>query len=100
MVHQGPNASTKFMNSNKRRIFRSAGGRYFVRNAEGAKQYKPKAAFYNAPGAENVMKVHANHVIPAAIRPKGLRKTRKDKGVARGARGPRYLPRSTGLFTR
>lgn len=94
MAVYGPNQSTKFLNSNKRRIYRSAGGRYFVRNAEGQKQYKPKAAFYNVPGG-NAMTVHANHVIPAAIRPKGLRKTRKNKGAARG---PRYFPRSVGLF--
>ena len=69
----GPNQATNFMNSNHRRIYRSAGGRFFVRNAEGGKQYKPKAAYHGKPGNNGSSAVHANHVIPRAIRPKGLR---------------------------
>lgn len=81
---QGPNQATNFMNSNHRRIFRSAGGRYFVRTAEGSKQYKPKASYHSMPGNNRTSAVHANHAIPAAIRPKGLR-SRKSAIARRSA---------------
>lgn len=71
----GPNQATNFMNSSHRRIFRSAGGRFFVRNSDGKKQYAPKAAYHSMPGNNRTSVVHANHVIPRAIRPKGLRKS-------------------------
>lgn len=79
MAIAGPNQATNFMNSNHRRIFRSAGGRFFVRSADGGKQYKPKAAYHGKPGNSGSTAVHANHVIPQAIRPKGLRKTRSNR---------------------
>ena len=72
-IHYGPNAPTKFLNSNKRRIYRSAGGRYFVRNTEGKKQYGPKAAYHKGPRGRPST-VRASHNIPSAIRPIGLRK--------------------------
>ena len=68
----GPNLQTNFMNSNRRRIYRSAGGRFFVRNASGKKQYSPKAAFHVNKNTGSTGPVHAGHVIPQAIRPKGL----------------------------
>ena len=88
------NTSTNFMNSNHRRIFRSAGGRYFVRTAEGAKQYKPKAIYYSKPGGENqATAVHGAHAIPRAIRPKGLRRAR-----ASGSTGTRALTGLAAMF--
>jgi hypothetical protein len=89
---QGPNQATNFMNSNHRRIFRSAGGRYFVRTAEGSKQYKPKASYHSMPGNNKTSAVHASHSIPAAIRPKGLR--------ARKSTGSRFYPVPVGLGNR
>lgn len=85
MVVAGPNYATNFMNSNHRRIFRSAGGRFFVRTSDGGKQYKPKAAYHGKPGNGGSTAVHANHMIPQAIRPKGLR-TRKSSTARRTAR--------------
>lgn len=85
MAVSGPNAPTNFMNSNHRRIFRSAGGRFFVRSTDGAKQYKPKAAYYSKPGNNSSTVVHGSHAIPSAIRPKGLRRAKASGGA--GTRG-------------
>jgi hypothetical protein len=89
---QGPNQATNFMNSNHRRIFRSAGGRYFVRTVEGKKQYAPKASYHSMPGNNKTSAVHASHSIPRAIRPKGLR--------ARKSAGSRFYPVPVGLGNR
>lgn len=75
----GPNAQTNFLNSNRRRIYRSAGGRFFVRNAEGKKQYSPKAAFHVNKNTGSTGPVASTHVIPQAIRPKGLPRPRKTR---------------------
>ncbi len=93
MAVSGPNAPTNFMNSNHRRIFRSAGGRYFVRATDGGKQYKPKAAFYSKPGNNSSTVVHGSHAIPSAIRPKGLRRAR-----ASGGSGTRALSGLAAMF--
>lgn len=68
----GPNAQTNFLNSNRRRIYRSAGGRFFVRAADGKKQYSPKAAFHVNKTTGSTGPVSSSHAIPQAIRPKGL----------------------------
>lgn len=93
MAVSGPNMATNFMNSSHRRIFRSAGGRYFVRNSDGSKQYKPKAAYHSKPGNNSSTAVHGHHVIPSAIRPKGLRRAK-----ASGGAGTRSLSGVAALF--
>ncbi len=93
MAVYGPNAPTNFMNSSHRRIFRSAGGRFFVRNADGGKQYKPKAAYYSKPGNNSSSALHGSHSIPSAIRPKGLR-----RGRASGGAGTRGLSGLAAMF--
>lgn len=101
----GPNAQTNFLNSNRRRIYRSAGGRFFVRTAEGKKQYSPKAAYHVNKNTGSTGPVSSYHAIPQAIRPKGLPRKR----VARGTNmrvmfgeeplpmGPRRVSQAPGL---
>lgn len=82
MAVAGPNAQTNFLNSNRNRIYRSAGGRFFVRKAGGKKQYSPKAAFHVNRVTGSTGPVTAYHNIPRAIKPKGIPR--------RGARPARY----------
>ena len=116
-----PKVATNFFNSKKRVIYVSASGKYFITGDKGV-QYKPKAAFVrNSNG--NPMALNGRNIpdnIRAAIRkgvpsplkgkvlgprPKpniglaamkivGQRKTRKNKGTARG---PRPQPNYIGL---
>lgn len=89
----GPNLQTNFLNSNRRRIYRSAGGRFFVRSAEGKKQYSPKAAFHVNKNTGSTGPVSAYHSIPQAIRPKGLPRRRTTRGAnMRALFGENALP--------
>ena len=88
MAVAGPNAQTNFLNSNRSRIYRSAGGRFFVRKAGGKKQYSPKAAFHVNRSTGATGPVTASHNIPRAIKPKGLpRRAASKRGGARYGTG-------------
>lgn len=88
MAIAGPNAQTNFLNSNRNRIYRSAGGRFFVRKAGGKKQYSPKAAYHVNRNTGSTGPVTASHNIPRAIKPKGLpRRAAPKRGGARYGTG-------------
>jgi len=89
---------TYFMNVKRRVIYTTASGKYIVKTDKGVK-YAPKAKFYKNPAGStvNVKYAHANVAIPSPIRPKLIRKMRKNAGAARGkyaarAGGVRVLP--------
>ena len=86
--------STNFMNSKRRVIMKTAKGKYVVKTAKGV-SYNPKVKFYKNPAGStvNVKYAHGNVTIPSPIRPKIVRKTRKNYGEARG----KYAPRAGGV---
>jgi hypothetical protein len=79
-------------------IYKTAAGAYIVKTDKGVK-YGPKAKYYKNPAGStvNVKYVHGNVEIPSPIRPKLVRKERKNAGAARGkyaarVKGVRVLP--------
>jgi len=85
---------TNFMNVKRRVIMKTAAGKYIVKTEKGVK-YAPKAKYYKNPAGStvNVKYAHANVVIPSPIRPKLVRKARKNAGAARG----KYAARAPGV---
>jgi len=83
MPHASPKP-TDFMNVKRRVIYTTASGKYIVKTEKGVK-YAPKAKFYKNPAGStvNVKYVHGNVMIPSPIRPKLVRKERKNKGYNR-----------------
>ena len=86
--------ATNFMNVKRRVIMKTAQGKYIVKTAKGVK-YAPKAKYYKNPQGStvNVKYAHGNVEIPSPIRPKLVRKERKNAGGARG----KYAPRVKGV---
>jgi hypothetical protein len=93
MPRSSPKA-TNFMNVKRRVIMKTAQGKYVVKTAKGLK-YAPKAKYYRNPQGStvNVKYAHANVAIPSPIRPKLIRKERKNAGAARG----KYAARVPGV---
>jgi hypothetical protein len=85
---------TAFMNVKRRVIMQTQKGKYVVKTDKGIK-YAPKAKYYKNPQGStvNVKYAHANVMIPSPIRPKLVRKERKNAGAARG----KYAPRVKGV---
>jgi hypothetical protein len=90
--------ATNFMNVKRRVIMKTAQGKFVVKTDKGIK-YAPKAKYYKNPQGStvNVKYAHANVVIPSPIRPKLIRKVRKNYGEPRGkyaarVKGVRVLP--------
>jgi hypothetical protein len=75
-------------------IYKTASGKYIVKTVKGVK-YAPKAKYYKNPQGStvNVKYAHGNVDIPSPIRPKMVRKVRKNAGDARG----KYAPRVKGV---
>jgi hypothetical protein len=97
MPHASPKP-TNFMNVKRRVIMKTSTGKYVVKTEKGVK-YAPKAKFYKNPQGStvNVKYAHANVAIPSPIRPKLIRKERKNKGYNRlpytaRVKGVRVLP--------
>ena len=97
MAHASPKP-TSFMNVKRRVIYKTAAGKYIVKTVKGIK-YAPKVKYYKNPAGStvNVKYAHGNVDIPSPIRPKMVRKMRKNAGAARGkytarAGGVRVLP--------
>jgi hypothetical protein len=89
---------TSFMNVKRRVIMKTSAGKFVVKTDKGLK-YAPKAKYYKNPAGStvNVKYVHGNVAIPSPIRPKLIRKERKNAGAARGkyaarVKGVRVLP--------
>jgi hypothetical protein len=82
------------MNVKRRVIYKTASGKYIVKTVKGVK-YAPKAKYYKNPAGStvNVKYAHGNVEIPSPIRPKMVRKMRKNAGDARG----KYAPRVKGV---
>ena len=93
MARSSPKA-TNFMNVKRRVIMKTASGKYVVKTDKGLK-YAPKAKYYRNPAGStvNVKYAHANVAIPSPIRPKLIRKGRKNAGAARG----KYAARVPGV---
>jgi len=85
---------TSYMNVKRRVIYKTASGKYIVKTVKGVK-YAPKAKYYKNPAGStvNVKYAHGNVEIPSPIRPKMVRKMRKNAGDARG----KYAPRAKGV---
>jgi hypothetical protein len=93
-------SNTHFRNRLKRVIYQSArSGGYFVKKSDGSRYYKPVAMYHVANSSAPMVKLTRNHTVPASLRPArlrgrtpaakakgGPRKTRKNKGMARGPR--------------
>jgi len=86
--------ATNFMNVKRRVIMKTASGKYIVKTEKGVK-YAPKAKYYKNPQGStvNVKYAHANVAIPSPIRPKMIRKVRKNYGEPRG----KYAARVPGV---
>jgi hypothetical protein len=80
-----PKAPTKFLNSKRRVIYMTADGKYVAKSAKGATVYNPKARFVKSPGGTERSIANSSARVPTAIRPKGVRKVRSNRGKARGA---------------
>ena len=93
MPRASPKA-TNFMNVKRRVIMKTSAGKYVVKTEKGVK-YAPKAKYYKNPQGStvNVKYAHGNVEIPSPIRPKMVRKMRKNAGDARG----KYAPRVKGV---
>ena len=78
-------APTKFLNSKRRVIYRTAEGKYFAKSEKGTMVYKPKARFVKSPGGTERVVSNSKAFVPTAIRPKAVRKPRSNRGKARGA---------------
>jgi len=87
--------ATSFLNSKRRVIYMSQTRSFFVKTAAGKKSYNPKAKFYKNPAGSTVATKYVKNLtnIPALIRPKFNRATRKNAGVARG----KYAARVVGV---
>ena len=85
---------TSFMNVKRRVIYKTAAGKYIVKTAKGVK-YAPKVKYYKNPAGStvNVKYAHGNVEIPSPIRPKLVRKVRKNYGEPRG----KYAARVPGV---
>lgn len=85
---------TSFMNMKRRVIMKTATGKYVVKTDKGVK-YAPKVKYYKNPQGStvNIKYAHANVVVPSPIRPKMVRKVRKNYGEARG----KYAARVPGV---
>ena len=93
-VPAGSPKPTAFMNVKRRVIFKTAQGKFIVKTDAGIK-YRPKAKYYKNPQGStvHVKYVHGNVAIPSPIRPKLVRKERKNAGAARG----KYAARVPGV---
>ena len=93
-VPAGSPQPTAFSNVKRRVIYKTAKGKYVVKTESGLK-YAPKAKYYKNPAGSTVhiKYVHGNVDIPSPIRPKLVRKERKNAGAARG----KYAPRKMGV---
>lgn len=93
-VPAGSPKPTAFANVKRRVIYKTAQGKYVVKTDKGMK-YAPKAKYYKNPQGSTVAikYVHGNVAIPSPIRPKLVRKERKNAGAARG----KYAARVPGV---
>jgi hypothetical protein len=87
-----------FLNSKRRVIFRTVGGKFAAKSEKGSMVYNPKAKFHKSPGGtERATKyLRSTMVSPSPIRPKFNRKERKNVGGKRAA----YAPRQGGMVVR
>ena len=93
-VPAGSPKPTSFMNVKRRVIYKTSAGKYMVKTNKGV-AYRPKAKFYKNPQGSTVQVkyAHANVNIPSPIRPKLVRKVRKNYGEPRG----KYAARVPGV---
>ena len=97
-IPAGSPKPTSYMNVKRRVIYKTASGKNIVKTVKGVK-YAPKVKYYKNPAGStvNVKYAHGNVDIPSPIRPKMVRKMRKNYGEPRGkyaarVKGVRVLP--------
>ena len=90
VVPPSPRPPTKFLNSKRRVIYMTAEGKYLAKSDKGATVYNPKAKFVKSPGGTERNVKNSAARIPTAIRPKAVRKVRKNRGMARPKAGQVY----------
>lgn len=81
---------TKFLNTKRRVIGMTANGKYAARTAKGGLVYNPKAKYVKSPGGSERALANSTARVPTAIRPKAVRKVRKNRGMARLKPGQVY----------
>jgi hypothetical protein len=74
------------MNSKRRVIHMTAEGKYVAKSEDGKKVYGPKAAYVKSPGGTVRTLSNSGARVPTALRPKAIRKVRRNKGTKRGPR--------------
>jgi hypothetical protein len=92
-----PKAPTKFMNKKHRVIMMTSNGKYVVKTDKGM-AYKPKAAYVKSPGGTVRTLTNSGARVPTAIRPKAVRKVRKNRGTKRGVRAGVHAGNLSRLF--
>jgi len=79
-----PKSATKFLNSKRRVIYMTSNGKYVAKSEKGQTVYNPKARYVKSPGGTERSLANSSARVPTAIRPKAVRKLRKNSGVKRG----------------
>jgi len=92
-----PKTATRYLNSKRRVIYETADGKFVVKSAKGT-TYNPKVAFVKSPGGTERKLANTKARPPTAIRPKGFRRPRVNRGVARGARAGPHVGNLPALF--
>jgi len=93
-----PKTATRYLNSKRRVIYETADGKFVVKSAKGT-TYNPKVAFVKSPGGTERKLANTKARPPTAIRPKGFRRPRVNRGVARGPRAGPHAGNLAALFS-
>jgi len=81
-----PKSPTRYLNSKRRTIWHVSGTNKFVAKSEkGTLVYNPKVRYVKSPGGSERLLTNTKARPPRAIRPKGERRMRINKGMKRGA---------------
>jgi len=76
---------TRYLNSKRRTIWHISGTNKFVAKSEkGAMVYNPKVRYVKSPGGSERLLTNTRARPPRAIRPKGDRRMRVNRGLKRG----------------
>lgn len=90
---------TRFLNSKRRTIWHLSGTNKFVAKSEkGTLVYNPKVRYVKSPGGSERLLTNTKARPPSAIRPKGTRRMRVNKGMKRGARAGVHAGNLARLF--
>jgi hypothetical protein len=94
-----PHHPTKFLNSKRRVIHMTADGKYVAVSDAGKKIYNPKAHYVKSPGGTVRVAHNSSARVPTKIRKVMVRKTRVNRGKARGVRAGVHAGNLPALFS-